>query len=68
MWCVAWLEDITLNIKAVGPFRSRDIAERVADNTQIAYELKHANDVENRPIVIFQVVRMDSIKEAIKDA
>lgn len=60
MWCVAWLGDLSLNVQAVGPFRSYDKASKIADGLQIEYDLKHEEeDPDPTPAVIFQVVSLE---------
>ena len=60
MWCVAWLGDLSLNVRAVGPFHSYDKASKIADELQIEYDLKHEEeDPDLPPTVIFQVVSLE---------
>ena len=60
MWCVAWLGDLSLNVQAVGPFRSYDKASKIADELQIEYDLKHEEEGPDlSPTVIFQVVSLE---------
>ena len=60
MWCVAWLGDLSLNVRSVGQFRSYDKASKIADELQIEYDLKHEEeDTDLSPTVIFQVVSLE---------
>ena len=60
MGCVAWLGDLSLNVRAVGPFRSYDKASKIVDELQIEYDLKHEEeDTDLSPTVIFQVVSLE---------
>ena len=54
--------DLSLNVQAVGPFRSYDKASKIADELQIEYDLKHEEeDPDLSPTVIFQVVSLEKV-------
>ena len=62
MWCVAWLGDLSLNVRAVGPFHSFDKASKIADELQIEYDLKHEEEGPGlQPTGIFQVVSLEKV-------
>ncbi len=58
--CLAGRPLLSLNVQAVGPFRSYDKASKIADELQIEYDLKHEEeDPDLSPTVIFQVVSLE---------
>ncbi len=63
-YVVAYFPDATLNVEAVGPFRSRERAERVCDRLSAAIDAHPVGDYA--PSRLPQVVPLISESEAVR--